>query len=226
MEWIKVLVPLLGVVLGWILSERAKTNADKKQDKRKLNRLLFFVLELRYHFNSEFKAQSELERFLEKLKDQTTDEFGPEAALGVDLYKPFVKQTLEKNFGDETNIEFLEKNIDDVIVELSEVLPVFAYELNGQYDIRQRLENANKYLDDSGELLNQLPFDIQDWMMPKITEKLLSEIDETLELIAKKINHRTWVKVKKKINKMDEPDDSDFDEFVNDYFNKVRQEMS
>lgn len=53
MEWIKTILPLIGVALGWLRSERGKIFADKRQDKRKLKKLLFFLLELRYHFARE-----------------------------------------------------------------------------------------------------------------------------------------------------------------------------
>ena len=38
MEWIKTILPLIGVGFGWFLSERGKIFADKRHDKRKLKK--------------------------------------------------------------------------------------------------------------------------------------------------------------------------------------------
>lgn len=226
MEWIKIVAPLVGVLLGWGLSERAKIWADKRQDKRKLKRLLFFVLELRFHFSRELRAQTEIDKYFSKLVQKAELEFGHKVELGAELYKPMVTQILKKHFEGNNKIEFLEQNIDEVIVSLSEVFPVFAYELNGQYNIRERLQQAEDYLGNFEELISQLPFDMEAWIKPKLTENLLVEIDNTLKKISNKIDSRTWSQVQEKIQRMDKSDDSDIDNLVTEYFDKIKENIN
>ncbi|WP_420578646.1 hypothetical protein [Ekhidna sp.] len=226
MEWIKIITPLVGVLLGWGLSERAKIWADKRQDKRKLRRLLFFVLELRFHFSRELRAQTEIDKYFSKLIQKAKLEFGDEVELGAELYKPMVTQILKKHFEGNNKIDFLEQNIDEVIISLSEVFPVFAYELNGQYNIRERLQQAEDYLGNFEELTNQLPFDIEAWIKPKLTENLLDEIDSTLRKISNKVGSRTWSQVQQKIKRMDKIDDSDIDNLVVEYFDKIKENLN
>lgn len=70
MEWIKTILPLIGVALGWLLSERGKIFADKRQDKRKLKKLLFFLLELRNHFARELSNELDLDKYINILKSK------------------------------------------------------------------------------------------------------------------------------------------------------------
>jgi len=225
MNWIELIIPLIGVALGWGLSEQAKLWADKRQDSRKLKRLLYFILELRFHFSRELNAQKDIDNYLETMVEKLKVEFGTEVEIGVEMYKPFVKQILQKNFQDDDQIAFLEENIDTVIIDLAEVFPVFAYELSGQHRIKERLKLAENNLSEVDEWINQMPFDFKDWFRPKLTQDLLKDLDDNIERIARRISKSTWKQTSEKIGKMETPVHSDLDEFVNDYIEKIRKEI-
>lgn len=225
MNWIELIIPLIGVALGWGLSEQAKLWADKRQDSRKLKRLLYFILELRFHFSRELNAQKDIDNYLETMVEKLKVEFGTEVEIGVEMYKPFVKQILQKNFQDDDQIAFLEENIDSVIIDLAEVFPVFAYELSGQHRIKERLKLAENNLSEVDEWINQMPFDFKNWFRPKLTQDLLKDLDDNIERIARRISKSTWKQTSEKIGKMDTLVHSDLDEFVNDYIEKIRKEI-
>jgi len=150
MEWIKTILPLIGVALGWLLSEGGKIFADKRQDKRKLKKLLFFLLELRYHFGRELSIELGLDKYLETLKSKMAEKFGvdkndPEFSLGVDNWKPFLEQLLTKTKNQDNKFEYLSENIDKVLIDLAEIFPILAYELNGQHNIKERLNRVDNY---------------------------------------------------------------------------------
>jgi len=50
MEWIKTILPLIGVALGWLLSEGGKIFADKRQDKRKLKKTFILLIRIEVSF--------------------------------------------------------------------------------------------------------------------------------------------------------------------------------
>lgn len=223
MEWIKIVAPLIGVILGWGLSERAKIWADKRLDKRKIRRLLFYVLELRFHFTRELNAQKTIDNYIQTARIKLKEQFGEESELGIDMYLPFVKQIIEKQFGVDNKIEFLEQNIDSVIFDLSEVFPVFAYELSGQHNIKERLRMAESHLSDFDNLIEQLPFDLKDWLKPKLTEDLLDDLDKNLKKISQKIGNKVWSEVQEKIKRMDSVDSSDLTNLLDEYIAKVKK---
>jgi hypothetical protein len=211
MEWLKIIAPLIGVAIGWALSEYGKIWADQKQDKKKIKKLIFFLLELRFQIVKSLVDENEIFKYLKTARDIKQ--------LGS-MLKSQIKSFSEKEF----EVEYLEKNIDQAVLELSEVYPVFAYELNGQYKIKDRLNRLDKYLGDVEELVRQMPFDFKDWIQPKITKDLINDIDLNLRKLAKRIDRKTVNDVNDKIIKQDETSESsDLKDFLNDFFSKIKQ---
>lgn len=150
MEWIKTILPLIGVSLGWLLSESGKIFADKRQDKRKLKKLLFFLLELRYHFANELSFELGFDKFLVKLKNKMAEKFevdknDPDLNSIFDSWKPTLEQVIFKLKTQNNKSEYLTENIDKVIIELAEIFPILSYELSGQHNISERLNKVDNY---------------------------------------------------------------------------------
>ncbi|HNP07153.1 MAG TPA: hypothetical protein PKN99_05985, partial [Cyclobacteriaceae bacterium] len=49
LEIIKYLLPVFGVVVGWMLSQLGEKNKAIREDKRRLKKTLYYLLEIRYH---------------------------------------------------------------------------------------------------------------------------------------------------------------------------------
>ena len=231
MEWIKSLLPLLGVFLGWGLAESGKIFTDKRQDKRKLKKLLFYLLELRFHFSKELSIEIDIQDFMDQFKLKFINKFGisdhvEESNLEFDLANPLIKELISKSKGKDNKIDFLTSNIDDILNDLSEILPILAYELSGQHNIKERLSKLDNYLDEIVENSTKMPFDIKDWIQPKLTTDLLKEIDESIEKIAQRIDKKTKREALKKIAKMDYKGDNDeLDKIVDEYLTKIQESI-
>lgn len=227
MEWIKTILPLIGVALGWLLSESGKIFADKRQDKRKLKKLLFFLLELRYHFSKELTIELGLDKYIETLKNKLADKFGvdkndPELNLGVNSWKPFLEQLLTKSKDQNNKFEYLSENIDKVLIDLAEIFPILAYELNGQHNIKERLNRVDNYFNEIKVVTDEIPFDFKQWINPKLTKELLNDLDESIEKISKQIDKETYNASKDKITKMVfDDDDEEIGNFIDEYLEKV-----
>lgn len=227
MEWIKTILPLIGVALGWLLSEGGKIFADKRQDKRKLKKLLFFLLELRYHFGRELSIELGLDKYFETMKSKMADKFGvdkndPEFNLGVEAWKPVLEQLLTKTKNQDNKFEYLSENIDKVLIDLAEVFPILAYELNGQHNIKERLNRVDNYFGEIKSMTDEMPFDLKKWINPKLTKGLLTDLDESIEKIAKLIDKETINISKEKVSKMIfDDDDKELENFIDEYLDKI-----
>ncbi len=234
MEIIKTIVPLFGVLVGWLLSERAKVFADKRQDKRKLRKLLFFLLELRYHFAKELSTELDIDKYLKIFSTTLSKKLNTEVDLlaGQPIpydVKPFILELLQKATvkGRDDKFEYLSTNIDKILMDLAEIDPLLAFELNGRHNIKERLSRANELYSEMEEFATsqneQIPFDLRQFFNPKLTKELLEDLDESIEKIAGKIGRKLVSEVKKKIAIMDSNDGEDekIGQAINEYLNKV-----
>lgn len=228
MEWIKTILPLIGVIIGWLLSESGKIFADKRQDKRRLQKLLFFLLELRYHFSKELSIEIDLDYYISTLKHKMVNKLGleigiPELSIGLDTWKPIIEQTIRRTNSKENSIDFLIENIDKILIELAEVFPILAYELSGRHNIKDRLKRLDNYFDEINSLTNELPFDIKKWINPKLTKELLDDIDKSIAYVASKIGNKTYKMSIEKIEDMSvESNNTEIELLIDEYLDKVK----
>lgn len=231
MEWLKIILPLIGVFIGWMLSEGGKIFADKRQDKRKLKKLLYFLLELRFHFSRELSIAIEVDKALDVVKGKLADKMGmskddPEFEAGLVILKPFVEGIISKAKSSDSKFEYLSENIDKILIELAEIFPFLAYELVGQHNIKERLNKVYNYFEEFKNVSDGIPFDISEWISPKLTQELLSDLDISIEKIAKKINENTWNQAKEKIAKINLQEDSKgMEKLVDDLFGKFEEHI-
>ncbi|GGK20557.1 hypothetical protein GCM10007962_13350 [Yeosuana aromativorans] len=223
MEWIKIIAPLLGVILGFGLSERAKVWTGKRLGKKKLKRLLFYLLELRFHFTRELNIQKQINIFYKRAKKRLESEFGKETEAEIEFAKPIVERIIKNHLGANNRIDFLEKNIDSVIDDLAEVFPILAYELSGQHNIKKRLNVIDNYINEANHHFEGMPFDITEWLKPKFTDNLISNLDDTIKKISGKIKKNQWSVSKEKIDEMDKNEDDDTDKFLEEFISKAKE---
>ncbi len=221
---------LLAVIIGWGLSEGAKIYSDKRLDKRKLKRVLFYLLELRYHFAKELSLEADFQVYTSKVKIQFAEKLklsNVEIDQEISIWMPIVKKLVIKSLNQNNRLEFLETNIDDVLNDLSEVYPIFAYELSGKHNIKSRLNRLDNYLSEIEVYQFDNSFDMKEWIQPKLTSALLINIDNSINKISKKIDRKTQKKAKEKISNMTfdtaEEDDKLLDELLEQCLLKHKQ---
>jgi len=222
MNWIDKLLPVLTLLLGWGLSQFGKFWTDKKNDQKKLKKLLFNLLELRWLLKRELDLNKDISENIERLKIKLTATFGQEAAQGAELAKPLLTEVLHNNLVDPERIKEIESNIDFTINELAEIYPVFAYELSGQYKIKERIESVENYFNEVEDLLSQMPKEFTEWVQPKITDDLLKEIDRYIIEIAEKIGRKTKSKAAEKLKLKAEDNSNEMDDFIDEYIEKIK----
>ena len=228
MEELKAILPLIGVIVGWLLSEGGKILADRKQDKRRIKKMLYFLLELRFHFSREFLFEMQFDKFLKLLSKRLIDEklMDSKGYNNKDFayIKNVIKELNQKNFLQDSKITFLLENIDKIIVELAEVLPILAYELSGKHNIKDRLNKVDNYFSEMEKTLGEeIPIDVKEWINPKMTKDLLNDLDESIEDLSKRINRKTKKTVLNKISEMENNNEkNEMIKFINDYVEQIK----
>tara|TARA_R110000868_G_scaffold375435_1_gene639948 strand:- start:201 stop:680 length:480 start_codon:yes stop_codon:yes gene_type:complete len=152
-----------------------------------------------------------------------TKEFGTESAEGAEYFKPMISQILKESIVKPERITEIENNIDGTIEELAEIYPIFAYELSGQYKVKEKLNNADKYFQKINDSFEEFPTEIKDWIEPKMSTELISEFDEFLIAIAKKIGRKTNRNVWEKLKPNVEDDNSELDEFIDKFLTEAKK---
>ncbi len=227
MDWIKTILPLFGVIIGWLLSESGKIFSDKRQDKRKLRKLLFFLLELRFHFTKELTIELEMNKYIEILKNKLAARLGidknhPELNIDVNAWRPFWEQITSRNKTHDDKFEYLGENIDKILIELAEIYPILAYELSGQHNIKERLNKVDNYFTELQSAADKINFDVKQWINPRLTKNLLEDIDDSIKNIASQIDKQTLKISSEKINKMaNDDDEKEMEIFIEEYLESV-----
>lgn len=225
MTWIDKILPILGVAFGWLLSQYGKYSTDKKDDIRKFKKLLYSLLELRWLLKNELEFEKDFSKFLSLFKEKISTKFG-EDIEGIEseikALKPILMQQIKNKLTENDRIKNVEQNIDSTIAELSEIYPVFAYQLNGQYKIKERLEKVDDYLNEFEQYFTESDFIIKDWMQPKLTNELLERLDSSVLEIAKKIGRKTKKEVSELIKETKLEENEDLQNFMNECLEQMK----
>lgn len=222
MNWIDKLFPVVTLIIGWGISEYGKYSLERKNNGKKFKKLLFNLLELRWLLKKETDLNKDITTYIERLKEKLLKEFGAEAIEGIDMVKPIIIELLKNNIVEPNKIKNIEENIDLTINELSEIYPVFAYELSDKYKIKERLEAADKYFKEASELLENMPDELTNWVQPQLSQDLFLELDENIISIANNINRKTKKAIEKKLSYSNNNNFEEVDDFINQYIEKIK----
>jgi len=224
MTTIDKLLPFIGVAFGWLLSQYGKYSTDRKEDKRKLKKTLFNILELRWLLNKEFTFENHINIFLAKFSKQISDKFGydnNEVEQEIKQFKPIIFELIKDKLVEPERVKEIEVKIDTTISELSEIYPIFAYELSGQYKIKERLDKSEQYFDKIKQYTEEMPFNLKDWIQPKLNKKLIDDLDIYIIEIAKKIGRKSKKEVLLTLEAPTNDDTNEMDDLINDYIEKI-----
>ncbi|WP_075343577.1 hypothetical protein [Tenacibaculum agarivorans] len=233
MNWIDKVLPVITLIFGFALSEFGKYFSDRKNERKKLKKLLFNLLELRWLLKQEIDLNKSITQYIERYKNRITEEFGEEfkqeIAEGTEYLRPIMTEILKNSIVKPEKIAEIENNIDSTIAELSEIYPIFAYELNGRFKIKEKLDNIEQYFDTISNQIEQygeFPSQIKNWIEPKISTELISEFDEYIKAIAKKIGRKTYKNVSVKLEPEDgENANAELDQFIEEYVKEIKKTM-
>lgn len=223
MNIIEKLAPFIGVILGFALGQFGEFFKDRKERKKTLKKLLFNLLELYNVLDQELNFESSINEFWDKFMSKIPEEGRKEAKAVLPQLIDVIRENFESTFIDNEKSSYLEDNIDSIISDLSEVYPLFAYELSGQYKIKDRLKRSEDYFNRFAQLSGDTVDigEVKEWLTPKITEKLIERLRTNILEIAKSISRGTYEELlSSNLLNDGNVENPELDNFLDDYFNK------
>lgn len=225
MNWIDKILPVTTLILGFILSEFGKYFSDRKYEHKKLKKLLFNLLELRWLIKQDVEINRDINEYIKRMKIRLKEEFGEEVSEGVEYAIPMITEIFKNSLVKPERINEIENNIDSTLKELSEIHPVFAYELTGRFKIKEKLDSMEQYfqtLTNQIEELKEFPSEIKHLFDPKLSTELTLEMDDHIKSIARKISKKTYKKVSKKLESNDDNNNNELNEFIEEYILEIK----
>ncbi len=197
-EILKSLVSLVLVGFGWGLNEASSYFRTKRNDKRRINKVLFKLLEIRHNF-------VKLSNFDEHYKQIMTEVIKKYQNKNDPLLHSIIRTS--RNIL-KSKLPFLDKldslviRIEEDIEVVSEFDPINAYDLGSNYNLKEKLKSFNDYLDEAGEKLkvNEI-HTIKDIFEPKFLEDSVENIEKSIREFSKKSSRSTKKRIKIILNK-------------------------
>lgn len=208
-EIIKYLLPVFAVAIGWMLSQLGERNKWIREDKRKLKRTLFYLLEIRYHLKLFEIDDESIDTLYSMIKDKLgrLKEVQELSKENFKLVVGFFIGGLKNNKPQviQRDVESLNKTFVQCIDTLSEVDPLLAFRLKGKENIQQTLKEALEgtkssileYVRDANDV-SELQKAVQHFE-PKILSETLRDLEAIMLDVANQIGKSTLRQTKKKI---------------------------
>jgi len=199
--WSAVL-PILGLVIGWGLTQLTNYFNSNQSEKNILRETLYFLLELYAQIDAtkmpQIRAESYTRIMKEKRPESVPDELYPQMVkYFTDLYTandyPEIIDKLDK----------LNAKYDDCLTKLSAVAPIIAYQLRGKNTI---IADLTKWRSSATQTIQNDPV-MNDPKVQQLSESLfpevetvrinsaLAELKDFIFSIAKKTDRKTYKEV-------------------------------
>lgn len=233
MEWISEITTLAAVLIGWFLNQATNKWGVQKENNRKLNKLLYYLLELRYQIDDVFEKENQLREFIHKYIERSKDILQIEdTSVNMNEIYSFFSSFDLSNTDEETTKELLsiQKNVDIVLTELAEIFPILAYELRGLDKIMDALNAKEKYFNDLNSIIKDNhfdppPFDLKEFLEPELNNSIIEKLEQGIEEVSLKISKKTNKLAMTKILYLSSKD-SDRDKKINDYIDSTLNRLN
>lgn len=225
MKVLELLIPLIGVIIGWGCSELSKRFADKYQKKQTINKAISLLLELYFQIKRISAAVQQSQSFVDWYLAQFKN-----TAIGVDekekirevlssLINPLIS---ELAFYD---IKRIDSDYEAILKELSCYYPVDAYRLKGRNEIKNLLMDIDSYYE---SLKEKLPITYEEYSLVsskikpivknQAIKKQLIEIREEVVSLSNEVSSRQRKEVNDTLNNIDQDD-----KLYEEHFEEIRR---
>lgn len=193
LKWVAI-IPLLGVILGWSLSQFSNWYKSRIEDKRILKRSLFHLLEVYYNL-----SRTDFDEKLDQFVNDSDLKLQPEAIKVINhlrddkTFDIFLSSKIFEEVKNNQN-QYLE-----TINTLSSVEPILSFELKKDFNVLELFSNIENIV---GKPLdaNILKSNFYNNLKKKIIEHELRSLEYELLSIARKIGFRTLFRTKQTLS--------------------------
>ena len=225
MRIIELLMPLIGVFIGWGCSELSRRFADKYQKKQTINKTISLLLELYFQIKriaaAAQNSQAFIEWYLAQFKRNAISVNDKEKIRNVlsGLINPLITEIASYD------IEKIESDYGSILKELSCYYPVDAYRLRGRNEIKNILLDIDAYYD---SLKDKLPISYDEYNLiatrikpivkSQAIQKQLSDTREEIISLSKEVSFCQRKEITATLNNIDADDD-----VYEQHFDEIRQ---
>ncbi|PWK68281.1 hypothetical protein LX99_04805 [Mucilaginibacter oryzae] len=146
MVYLPIITAIISGLLVWALGRWNASKDEHKQEKKRLNRLLYNMLELKHWVDKELSAEPFIAGYMEKMMATilvaAPDKSQAELAEMTAIISAGIKRVILK----QPQLPRLEQHIAEIVRDYSEIDPFFAYDLTGKYQLTENLELMKEYL--------------------------------------------------------------------------------
>jgi len=199
--------PLLGVFIGWLLTQFGERFKVLREDKRRIKKTIFYLLEVHHHLKLFAGEEHGIRRYVTLLRNKfpvffpksVTDDQIVEAALLV--LKDVIK---EKPLITDDDLKNLSINYAKSIDSLSEIDPILAFRLHGRQNIQLVLKEFAERMKASVSQMGSNPNDLSeidkaiDKMGPHVIDELLGDLEEIILSFAKRTDRKIYRETKRR----------------------------
>jgi hypothetical protein len=137
LEW-KDILPLLGVVIGWLLTRFTMRRTEQLADRRVIKEVLYSLLELNGVLDGLARAHTLLPALVPRLRKQLPVAPPAEFEAAIDeMLTSMLRETLVPVLGQQ--LASLKEDYAASLLKLAAVDPINAYRLRGQAELLERL---------------------------------------------------------------------------------------
>jgi hypothetical protein len=206
-EILKYSLPLIGVVIGWALMQIGEWFKVAREDRRKIKKTIFFLLEVRHHLNLFTGDEEGISKYISILrkkasflpKEVSDDQIAAAISMGI---KGVIK---ERPLITEDDLKNLTLNYSKSVDSLSEIDPFLAFRLYGRNNVHEILKELAQRMKVSvvqfGDPKHQGEIDKAiDKIGPSVVRGLLADLEEIVLQLAKKIDRKTFNTAKRRLS--------------------------
>ncbi|MGY5351135.1 hypothetical protein ACXGQW_00940 [Wenyingzhuangia sp. IMCC45533] len=230
MNWIDKIFPILTLFFGWGLSEYGKYNLEQKNDRKKLKKVIYNLLELRWLLKKDIELEKEILKYFEYFIIKYSKEIGEIDKADSEIVFKKIMPVISENLKNKTdnNLKYgkVEINMDKTIEELSEIDPIFAYKLEGKHQVRKKLNQTENYINDiEKSLINEFSesdLTINNWIKPRLETELIKQLEISILDIAKRINKKTKLEIVKLFKEKKIEENIELNDLIDEFIQKIK----
>ncbi len=224
------ILPLIGVLLGWGLTQLTNYFNIYLSDRRTLKETLYFLLEIQHQISTvksiEEGADSYLRTLNSSIPDFTSSQEEYNHAIAVirkmmtDFHNPRIEAELQEH----------NENYDKCLLKLATFDPISAYRLKGKNKIVSYLNQWNNFASEtimSNPMVNSDPKTLQfsEAIKPQVETGLiietLQDLQEIIQSVVNKIGGKTKVDFEKRITLSQSETINEVDKRMKKHFEEI-----
>lgn len=223
-------IAISGILLGLFWNQFFAWRKNKREQKAKLNHLLFHLLELYF-----FVSRNDFTSFIAIYMEQMEKRFGAFAKEDkTQIEQAIINQVKEKlnNLNDDDELKRLSENYETAVKEIAFINPFLAYRLAGQSKRLNNIQQLNNYFDSVRGLISTeeeqklLQGILSNYNEDKFIKEMIADVKDSVIEIAKEIGFTKHLEAKKHFARQEKTLKEEVEKEVNSIIKQMEMQIA